>query len=89
MCKKKKIRKKKKMSDFLKAQISGMAGAIHFKSGTYSTLICQHLHSIFGPVHLRDTKLYFALRVNNLYSRCACTPWAARHTIVYLDTVLN
>ena len=43
-----------KMSDFLKVHISGMAGAIHFKSGMYSTLLCWHLHSEFSPVHSRD-----------------------------------
>ena len=54
-CAKRKGRKKtKKMSNFLKAYISGMADAIYFRSGMCSLSICRHLHSEFGIVWLRD-----------------------------------
>jgi len=48
-------KKRKKMSDFLKAYISGTAGTIYFKSGICSLpYICQHLHSELGLVWSRD-----------------------------------
>jgi len=83
------------MSDFLKAYISGMAGAIYFRSGTCSFLICRHLHSEFGLVWSRDHratnahKLCFVPRANILVL-CTHAPfsWAAQHTTVSLD-VLN
>ena len=40
--------KTKKMSDFLKAYNSGTAGVIYFRSGMYSLMIYQHLHSKFS-----------------------------------------
>jgi len=43
-----------KMSDFLKAYISGMAGTIYFGSGMCSLQICQHLYSKYGLVWARD-----------------------------------
>jgi len=46
--------KMKKMSDFLKAHISGLAGVINFRPGMHSLPICQHLHSKFGLVQSRD-----------------------------------
>ena len=52
--KKKKKNKLKKMNNFLKAYISGTAGAIYFRSGMCSLPICQHLHSKFGFVWSRD-----------------------------------
>ena len=83
--KKKKEEKMKKMSDFLKAYISGMAGAIYFRSGMYSLPICQCLHSEFGLVWSRDhrttntCKSCFVLHVNML-TLCAHAPfsWAAQ-----------
>ena len=48
--KRRKYEKMKKISDFLKAHIPGMAGMIYFKPGTWSPLICEHLHSKFGLV---------------------------------------
>jgi len=50
----KRRKKMKKMRDFLKAYISGTAGAICFRSGMRSLPICQHLHSKFGLVWLKD-----------------------------------
>ena len=91
MCEKKK--KTKKMSDFLKAYISGTAGAIYFTSGMCSLPICWHLHSKFGLVWSRDhgatnlcIKTYFVLHVNIL-TLCTHAPfsWAAQHTTVCLD----
>ena len=52
VCKKQK--KAKKMSNLLKAYISGTADAIYFRSGMCSLLIRQHLHSEFGFVWSRD-----------------------------------
>ena len=55
VCKKEEKEKKmKKMSNFLKACISGMAGMIYFRSGMCSLLICWHLHSEFGLVRTKD-----------------------------------
>jgi len=51
---KKKEKKTKKMSDFLKAYISGTAGAIYFRSVMCSLSISWHLHSKFGLVSSRD-----------------------------------
>ena len=42
------------MSDFLKTYISGMAGAVYFRSGMCSLLICRHLYSEFDLVWSRD-----------------------------------
>ena len=42
---KKRRKKTKKMSDFMKAYISGTADAIYFRFGMCSLPICQHLHS--------------------------------------------
>ena len=52
--KKKKKKEMKKMGNFLKADISGMACTIYFKSGLYSPLICWHLQSEFGFVCTKD-----------------------------------
>ena len=43
-------KKTKKMSNFLKAYISGMIGTIYFKSGMSSILISWHLQNEFGFV---------------------------------------
>ena len=51
---KKEGKETKKMSNFLKAYISGMTGAIHFRSGMRSLPICRHLHSKFGLVLTGD-----------------------------------
>ena len=45
---------KKKKNDFLKAYISGMAGAIYFRYSMCSLLICRRLHSKFGLAWSRD-----------------------------------
>ena len=44
----------KEMSNFLKAHISGMAGAIYCKSDMYSLLVGCHIHSKFSLVWTRD-----------------------------------
>ena len=50
----KKPEKTKKMSDFLKAYISGTAGTIYFRSGLCFLPICWHLHSNFALIWSRD-----------------------------------
>ena len=69
-CTKRKRKKKKKMSDFLKAYVSGTVDAIYFRSGMCFLPICQHLHSEFGLVWSRElqtcVKSYFVLHVNIL-----------------------
>ena len=52
--KKREKKKPKKMSNFLKAYISGTAGAIYFRSSMCSLSICRHLHSEFGLAWSRD-----------------------------------
>ena len=58
VCKKKKKERKKKTQEneqlFVKAYISGTAGAIYFRSSICSLSICRHLHSKFGLVWSRD-----------------------------------
>ena len=54
----------KKMSNFLKSDISGMAGVIYFKSSTCSLLICRYLHSKFGFVWARDNG---AMKVGKIF----------------------
>ena len=79
------------MSDFLKAYISGTAGAIYFTSGMCSLPICWHLHSKFGLIWSRDHgatnvhTLFFMLII--ILTLCTHAPfsWAAQHTTVYLD----
>ena len=72
VCKKKekgKKRKMKKMSNFLKAYILGMAGMIYFKSGMCSPMICQHLHSEFGFAWSRNHR---AMNVHKIILCFSC-----------------
>jgi len=84
------VKRRKKMSDFLKADKSGKVGMIYFRSDMCSPLICWHLHSQFGFVRTGDhggIKLYFVLRVIIL-TLCMRAPfsWAAQH---YTTVCLN
>ena len=66
--------------------ISGMAGMICFNSGTYSTLICRHLHSEFGPVRSRDHGITNGCKIvlsANILTLCAQAPFF-RHTTMCL-----
>ena len=47
----------RKINDFLKAQISELAGTIYFRSGMCSLLICWHLHSKFGLAQTKDHRV--------------------------------
>ena len=78
VCKKEKGKegkKAKKMSDFLKAYISEMAGTIYFRSGRCSVPICRRLHSEFGLVWSRDHGATNTLKIVLCfsYSCCVCT----------------
>ena len=79
--------KKEKMSKFLKAQ---MAGVIYFRSGMFSPLICQYLHSKFGAVRTRDHRATNMHKIILCSSCMLCThapfSWAARYTTVSLDS---
>ena len=77
----KKERKSKKMRNFLKDYISGMAAVIYFRSSMCSLSICRHLHRKFGleTMELRTSvKSYFVLHVNIL-TLCAHAPFLGLH----------
>ena len=91
-----KIRRKqtKKLSQFLKANISGMPEAISLKFGMWSTEVGGNVHS---KIRLVSSRQHRATEVRKLrflsscqYSRgCAPASWAARHTTVCLDNCFN
>ena len=70
VCEKKKNKRKKmkKMSNFLKTHISGMASAIYFRPGMRSLLICWRLHHEFGVVWTGDHRLTNARKLILCYS---------------------
>ena len=83
----------KKISDFLKAHISGTAGVIYFRFVVCSLPICWHLHSKFGLVWSRDhgairtrVKSYFGLGVIIL-TLCAHAPFSWPHDLAH-DSIL-
>ena len=55
--------KTKKISNFLKAYISGMSSTIYFRSGICFLPICQHLHSECGLVWTRDHEATNACKI--------------------------
>jgi len=71
-----------------------MAGAIYFRFSMCSLLICQNLHSEFGPVLSRNHratnahKIVLFLSVNT-FIVCvhALLSWAAWHTTVCLEKI--
>ena len=90
--KKKRRKNPRKMSDFLKAYISGMASMISFRPGMRSLPICRHLHSKFDIVRSRDhgatntCKIVLVLHVNILIMYAhALFSWAARYYIYHVS----
>ena len=77
-----------KISDFLKAHISGMVDAIYFRSGMFSLLISWHLHSEFGLKRSLELQLgiksYFVLPVYML-----TLSMHDMHSIMCLDYYAN
>ena len=91
-----KIRKKtKKLSQFLKSHISGTLEAISLKFGIWSTEVGGHVHSKNRLVSSRQhratevQKLRFRFSCQYTHRCCAPASWAARHTTMYLDFVLD
>ena len=89
-----KIRRKKmkKLSQFLKSNISGMLEAISLKFGMWSTEVGGSVHSKNRLVSSRQhratevQKLHFRFSCQYTHGCCAPASWAARHTTVCLNT---
>ena len=86
-----KIRKTKKLSQFLKSHISGTLEAISLKFGMWSAEGCGSVHSKHRLVSSRQhratevRKLRFLSSCQYTHGCYAPASWAARHTTVYLD----
>ena len=89
---KRKRKKMKKSSQFLKSHISGTREAISLKFGMWSTEIGGSVHSKNRLVSSRQhratevQKLHFLSSCQYTHGYCAPASWAARHTTVCLDT---
>ena len=95
MCeKRKKNKKKKKLSQFLKSHISRTLEAISLKFGMWSAEGGGSVHSKTRLVSSRQhratevRKLRFLSSCQYTYGCCARASWAARHTTVCLDKVI-
>ena len=99
MCDKKKKNKKKKktkkLSQFLKSHISGTREAILLKFGMWSAAVGGHVHSKNRLVSSRKHKAT-EVRILRFLSSCQYThrcyapaSWAARHTTMCLDFILQ
>ena len=84
-------RKTKKLSQFLKSNISGTREAISLKFGMWSAEVGGHFHSKNRRVSSRKhratevRKLHFLSSCQYTHGCCAPASWAARHTTVCLD----
>ena len=95
MCEKKKKNKKKtkKLSQFLKSNISGTFEAILLKFGMWSTEVGGSVHSknrlVSSRQHRATVVRILRFRSSCQYTHGCCAPasWAARHTTVRLDSV--
>ena len=91
----KRRKKTKKLSQFLKSHISGTREAILLKFGMWSAKIGGHVHSKNRLVSSRKhratevRKLRFLSSCQYTHECCAPASWAARHTTVCLDTCLK
>ena len=91
MCDKKKKKKMKKLSQFLKSHISGTREAILLKFGMWSAAVGGHVHSKNRLVSSRKhratevRKLCFLSSCQYTHGCYAPASWAARHTTVCLD----
>ena len=93
---KRKIRRKKKtkkLSQFLKSNISGTREAISLKFGMWSAAVGGHVHSKNRLVSSRKhratevRKLRFLSSCQYTHGCYAPASWAARHTTVCLDSM--
>ena len=90
------IRKKmKKLSQFLKSDISGIPEASLCKFGMWGTEVGGHVHSKNRLVSSRQhkatemQKLCFRSSCQYTHGCCTLASWAARHTTVCLDLVIR
>ena len=89
---KKKEKKTKKLSQFLKSHISGTLKAISLNFGMWSAEVGGSVHSKTRLVSSRQhratevRKLHFRSSCQYTHGCCATASWAARHTTVCLDT---
>ena len=85
------IRKRKKLSQFLKSHISGTRKAISLKFGMWSAAVGGHVHSKNRLVSSRQhratevRKFRFLSSCQYTHGCYAPASWAARHTTVCLD----
>ena len=87
-----KIRRKKKRSQFVKSHISGTREAISLKFGMWSAAVGGHVHSKNRLISSRKhratevRKLRFLSSCQYTHGCYAPASWAARHTTVCLDS---
>ena len=92
MCNKKRRKKMKKLSQFLKSHISGICEAISLKFGMWSAAVGGHVHSKNRLVSSRKhratevQKLRFLSSCQYTHGCYARASWAARHTTMCLDS---
>ena len=95
MCEKRKKKKTKKLSQFLKSHISGTPEAISLKFGMWSAEGGGNVYSKNRRVSSRQhratevRKLRFLPSCQYTHGCCAPASWAARHTTVCLDIGLK
>ena len=92
---KKKEKRTKKLSQFLKSHISGTHEVISLKCGMWSAEVGEHVHSKNRLVSSRKhramevRKLRFLSFCQYTHGCYAPASWAARHTTVCLDACLE
>ena len=88
-------KKTKKLSQFLKSHISGTREAISLKFGMWSAAVGGHVHSKNRLVSSRKhratevRKLRFLSSCQYTHGCYAPASWAARHTTVCLDSMFT